>query len=335
MNDFSIELVQKQFLCCTPLQKFKWPNFSNIDENLQKQIIKATINNNIVLKYPIKHSYRKAFLKLFINKLEESKQEINDDIYNTYCNTTACSDEYMAMHYRHFILNNQVTNIISLKESTNIISEGTTGLCIWKAAFSLAEWCIFNRQRIFNKNVLELGSGVGLAGLSIVNSCSPKTYYFSDCHPTVIQTLKENVCLNLLENEKYLWKEVLSNNRISYEKKASEVTTKVEILNLNWEDIDCLDLKSMKLDVVIASDILYDSKMFEPLVVGLRKLLTSTVKYIIIAATIRNEITVSEFLNRLDKNGLAFKEETASTSQIFIQSEDTPVRLLKIFRQSK
>ena len=44
--------------------------------------------------------------------------------------------------------------------------------------------------------MLELGSGVGLTGITICRSCSPKRFVFSDCHPRVLQTLEDNVRLN-------------------------------------------------------------------------------------------------------------------------------------------
>lgn len=148
---------------------------------------------------------------------------------------------------------------------------------------------------------MEIGSGVGLTGLTIVSSCEPRAYYFSDCHPMVLKTLKENLRLNLLEKNELFWKEILSENRISYEKKMPEEKMTVEVLHFNWEDIDSLDLKSMKIDLVIAADILYDNRTFDSLASCLKKFLNSTVEYVILAATVRNETTVSEFLNKLGR----------------------------------
>lgn len=69
----------------------------------------------------------------FLLQLEQSGVEIDDSVYNTYCDNVASPDEESPMHYRHFLLNTQDSNnILSIKESTNIISQGTTGLCSWK-----------------------------------------------------------------------------------------------------------------------------------------------------------------------------------------------------------
>ncbi|XP_031788230.1 protein-lysine N-methyltransferase EEF2KMT [Nasonia vitripennis] len=336
----SVAFLRKQFLCCTPLNKFKWPNCVNeLDVNIQKKILDVTVNSELISKYPIKQSYKKAFLKTFINKLEQSGIEIDDDVYNTYCETIACPDEQASMHFRHFLLSNEGdSGILSIKESTNIISEGTTGLCSWKAAYHLAEWCITNKQEIEGKKVLELGSGVGLTGLTVVNFSAPKMYYFSDCHPTVLKTLEENVRLNLLrkDNERS-WKEVLSNDRIEFKKVTTDKDkeVKVKVINLKWEEIDESKAEQVGIDVVIAADVLYDNSTFDALARGLKHLIRKAVNYAIIAATVRNESTLLDFLNILDKYDLAYEEETTSTLQIFIQSEETPIRMLKISRQSK
>lgn len=46
------------------------------------------------------------------------------------------------------------------------------------------------------RTVLELGSGVGLTGVTICRSCSPNRFVFSDCHSSVLHKLRSNVQLN-------------------------------------------------------------------------------------------------------------------------------------------
>lgn len=174
-----------------------------------------------------------------------------------------------------------------------------------QAAFHLAEWCVRNKQELERKRVLELGSGVGLTGLTAVNFCAPKTYYFSDCHPTVLKTLEENVRLNLLRKDsKRSWKEVLSNDRIEFEKVATDKSkeVKVKVINLKWEEIDESRAEQMGIDVVIAADVLYDNSTFDALARGLKQLMCKAVNYAIIAATVRNESTLLDFLNILGKD---------------------------------
>jgi predicted nicotinamide N-methyase len=150
--------------------------------------------------------------------------------------------------------------------------------------------------------VLELGSGVGLTGLTIINFCSPKVYYFSDGHPIVLKILQENIRLNLLEQQKrFLWKEILVSDKIQFESSNSDRNIKVDLINLKWEDISTLHTEQMDIDLIIAADVLYDKSIFESLVCGLRDLMSNSVNYAIIAAVVRNESTILEFLNILSK----------------------------------
>lgn len=49
-------------------------------------------------------------------------------MYITYCNLISSTIKE-SIHYRHFLIEN---DCVSIKESTHIISEGTTGLCSWQ-----------------------------------------------------------------------------------------------------------------------------------------------------------------------------------------------------------
>nr|CAD7423060.1 unnamed protein product [Timema monikensis] len=99
-------------------------------------------------------------------------------------------------HYKHYLLSNYEADLITLKESCSLVSQGTTGLCSWQAAQALAEWCVTHRLMLADKEILELGSGVGLTGLTVSLCCRPQSFHFSDCHPAVLQLLCHNVALN-------------------------------------------------------------------------------------------------------------------------------------------
>ncbi|XP_020282379.1 protein-lysine N-methyltransferase EEF2KMT isoform X2 [Pseudomyrmex gracilis] len=185
--------LTKQFLCCTALTKLDFTDeYENcsLTVNIQKQILDNTINSDLVKRYPLKVSYQRAFLKLLMEKIEKSGNEIHDDLYIAYCRLVSISDEE-SVHYRHFLIENGSLNCVTLKESTNIISNGTTGLCSWQGALVLSKWCAKNIDYFSGKTVLELGCGVGLAGISIISTCSPKQYVFSDGHQEVLRMLFE------------------------------------------------------------------------------------------------------------------------------------------------
>lgn len=92
--------------------------------------MRKTINSDIVLKYPIHPHYQKVFLKRIIDLLEKNGQEICDDLYNAYGRLVAMTvDE--ADYFKHYSLENS-DRVISLRESVNLVCDGTTGLRTWQ-----------------------------------------------------------------------------------------------------------------------------------------------------------------------------------------------------------
>lgn len=206
---------------------------------------------------------------------------------------------------------------------------------------------------------MELGCGVGLTGISVVSTCSPKQYIFSDCHQSVLQMLCENLKHNFSEIKNHDIPDTSA--RLQLQLKYEQ--TNIQVIELKWEDIDKYIIKySLQPDVVIAADILYDSDSFSSLIAGLKHLLVSNC-YAIIAVTVRNVDTVSQFLEQLGivvilflalsllfhrwnlnfkkpkkiiilgDHELAFEEYTPPKT-VSIQSINSIVRILKIFKRS-
>lgn len=142
----------------------------------------------------------------------------------------------------------------------------------------LAEWCIKNKSIFQNKSILELGAGVGLAGITVNLKCQPSRVYLTDCHESVLAILKKNVQLNFAES------------------------SKVSVLNLPWELIDAENCQSFgKIDVVIAADVVYDSQLFHPLVDAIKCLCSSAAQEVYLACTERNKSTLDDFLEVLSR----------------------------------
>ncbi|XP_077275759.1 protein-lysine N-methyltransferase EEF2KMT [Temnothorax americanus] len=329
--------LTKQFLCCAALIKMDFTVLGALDNcgfdlDVQKQILDNTINNNLIKRYPIKTSYQKSFLKLLMQEIEEDGNEIHDDLYAAYCRLISLPDEE-SVHYRHFLVENGTLSCITLKESINLISEGTTGLCSWQGAVVLSQWCAENKGQFFGKNVLELGCGVGLTGMSVISVCSPKQYVFSDCHPTVLGMLCENVKLNFLLNERCKLLKTSETSRLKLQLKYEQID--IQVIDLKWEDTDkYISEGSSQPDIIIAADILYENNSFGSLTSGLRHFLTSS-NFAIIAAIIRNEDTISQFLELLGNYDLASEEcSLLKWTMPTIQSIDAPVRILKIFQKT-
>lgn len=161
----------------------------------------------------------------------------------------------------------------------------------------LSQWCAENKGQFYRKNILELGCGVGLTGMSVISICSPKQYIFSDCHLTVLDTLCENIKLNFLSNERCnLLNTSETTSKLKLQLKYEQ--TNIQVIDLKWEDIDKYMSGLSQPDIIIAADILYERNSFSSLTSGLKRLLTSN-NYAIFAATIRNEDTISQFLEHL------------------------------------
>lgn len=161
MHSVSLSTLSLQFLCGSPLNEISIPDvvssflaqylrvnnkftliFQNWDLETQEILLNATVNSDLVLKYPLKTDFQKAFLKLFLNKLEKDNLEIHEDLYGAYARLVAVS-ESKAEYYKHYRIGASET-IISLTENVNLISEGTTGLRTWQ----VKSHCMITRQLI-------------------------------------------------------------------------------------------------------------------------------------------------------------------------------------------
>ena len=127
-----------------------------------------------------------------------------------------------------------------------------------KATEDLVNWCAENSSLFEHQRVLELGSGPGLAGLSIIALCHPKSFYFSDGHLHVLQLLKDNVLLNAKR-----WQcnaqEVPSRSSSPFLRARTLAScmlesTSVAVLDLPWENIKRQNFEGgLPFDIVVAS----------------------------------------------------------------------------------
>lgn len=165
-----------------------------------------------------------------------------------------------------------------------------------QAASKLAEWCISKKSELMNKRILELGSGIGLTGLTVINTCFPKQYTFSDCHSAVLNLLCKNLATNLSTNFDHLDK---NDERLQFAAKYKD--TEVRAVDLKWEEMDKYLENVQEPEIVIAADVLYDNSNFSSLSSALETLLIRGCHYAIIAATVRNSETINQFLQQLGK----------------------------------
>lgn len=296
MNEETLKTTKKAVFSCAPVANFDFPKLTeNLTWDNQARLFKEIFEDDRIKKYPIKASYQLNFLQNLITTLNHTTDEVHDDIYDYFCNLKI-TDRDEDFTYRHFIYDDNDHSVV-LKEAQSIISCGTTGLRTWSAAFKLIDWAVQHKDLLAGKDIIELGSGTGLAGLLIFRLCQLKSLCLTDCHQKVLDLLKENIRLN------------------------QELSITVEELwwgdNLHHRQL----LESLKSppDYILASDVIYDEVLFEPLMKTVKFIfsLNKDCKFVIVC-TVRNEETLANFVNFLQKDGeIAFNEVEHVKSSLF------------------
>lgn len=260
----------------------------------QNMFLNLTFLHPIIVKYPINMDFARMFLKKLINILEH-KLEIHDRMYVCLCqvmNNLGVGN----ICYKHYLFDNDVDQIITILETQNMVVNGTTGMRTWEAGMILADWATTNREEFCQKNILELGSGVGFAGITIAKHCNVNSIYLTDCHDDVLQTIGKNIEINFPDSCKSV-----SSNITMYDNNKG-------VFKLDWHTFKALP-ESILPDVVIGADIVYDPSLLQSLcdvITIIFKLNPNVTVYI--ASIIRNEETYDLFLRLLDKHCHEYQE---------------------------
>uniref|UniRef100_A0A1A9ZJV9 FAM86 N-terminal domain-containing protein n=1 Tax=Glossina pallidipes TaxID=7398 RepID=A0A1A9ZJV9_GLOPL len=321
-----LEQLQKQFLCCYPVQCIQWENFpKHLNWDQQNMLIDYTYKCQLNREMPIKLQYQLNFLKKLIAYLEQDCSEIHDSIYESFCEMQQkiVSQPSEKFAFKHYVLNEKVH--FSLKESNSFVADGTTGLCSWQAALALTDYFLHHKAILSNRRILELGSGAGLCGLIIYKLCQPKHLLLTDGSLSCVKLIEENIKHNFLHIEESIDNKWLMNNHI------------LECCLLDWKAINCVkEIKTLLPDILLAADVVYDSSVFDDLLHAIDyvfNLKQNKVK-IFLAATVRNQATLNGFLNKL--GNLRFQIDNAevipSEESFLYWDRSTPVRILVITR---
>ena len=178
---------------------------------------------------------------------------------------------------------------IKLWEKPKLISSlSTTGFRTWEAAIYI---CLYLYRRgpseVNGQCILELGAGTGLVSMFLYKWLNGKCkQYITDGDSNLLEnTLLKNLTLNGINNFSST-----NNNGIVRQRLIWDEDTTIP------EDVTFL----------IGADITYDSTSFVALCRCIESFLRlESCKQMLISCTIRNEETISQFLEECDKNGLA------------------------------
>ncbi|XP_061568228.1 protein-lysine N-methyltransferase EEF2KMT [Cololabis saira] len=304
------------FFAMSRLASFPW---TMLEDNLQgnksselvSQLLKQTCLHPLCLKFPPSVRYRRLFLSEIIKRHEATTSDPLDELYDALAEVVGAAEAGEC--YKSYFLPSG--DAVSLLENTALISQGTTGLVTWEAALYLAEWALDHQQLFTGRSVLELGSGVGLTGITICRSCSPRRFIFSDCHPAVLQKLRENVQLNGL---------------------SPRTCPAVAVEELDWTMVTDERLGEIRVDTIIATDVVYDPEITGSLVKLLSKILNHSSAEvrpeILICSAVRNPDTYSTFKQQLENAGISHRVMSGPVSAVFPYNRLASIELMKLCR---
>ncbi|XP_068581920.1 protein-lysine N-methyltransferase EEF2KMT [Cebidichthys violaceus] len=303
---------EESFFAMSRLVSFPWTFLEkelecNKSSHLISDILKQTCLHSLCRKFPPSVGYRKLFLSELIRRQEAAGCDPLDELYDALAEVISAEDSTEC--YKSYIL--PCGEAVSLLENVALISGGTTGLVTWDAALYLAEWALDHRQTFTGRTVLELGSGVGLTGITICRSCGPNRFVFSDYHPRVLQKLRDNVRLNGL---------------------TERTPRTVGVEELDWTSATEDQITQIGADTVIAADVVYDPDVVEGLVEVLSKILRCSSPEVFICSTIRNQETYTGFKQLLEKAGIVHHVITGAVSRVFPYDRLSAVEMIRLFR---
>ncbi|GME91626.1 hypothetical protein B5S29_g583 [[Candida] boidinii] len=293
--------------------------------------------------------YINLFLKKWLQFLERNNIEIFDEYYEILSELLSIkplnATDYDIISYS--INTDYKTGLdqrILMRETPNVISGlGTTGLRTWEASIYLSYYLLeqinLNNNKIIeifkDKNILELGTGTGLVGMSVYKYLNDyfKKLYLTDGDSSLIDKLQFNLNLN----------SIISGNDKSYE-------DKLKCSSLWWGQDN---LPSSDINTLLAADVTYDSDVIPSLVKTIKDSMVgdksnvekSNVDTAIVAATVRNLKTLrtwEEHLNMGESEGIWNWQivDTYNSSDdndklhklVWFQTFNTEIRIYRIDR---
>jgi len=338
------KIVEDFFLWKQSSENLKNYLNSKNDIEHQENILSKTVESEVNKKNPVDPQFCLSFVKSIIKILESEKLEVGDKMYDHIQTlqkqiADGIKDESVFRFFKSYFIEDEV---VSLVETKQIISDGTTGLSSWTAGIQLSHFISYNQHLFANKSILELGSGTGITGIFCLKSLKLEKFTFTDCHTKVVDNLRWNAKHNLQDAVNYSvynldW-EQFSNldarqnsneNEPHYGAKKSfnqSPAFNIEESQKEFNEAreDCFqDVDDLKADFIIGADIVFDTRIIPDLVATIRILL-SLQGVAIIASTVRNEETYQFFLEQLREHNLSWEDTN------YVYKYEPTVKILKI-----
>ncbi|KIJ66389.1 hypothetical protein HYDPIDRAFT_109408 [Hydnomerulius pinastri MD-312] len=283
-------------------------------------LLEKILLNHHLKNYPPSSLYQQSFWKWALDQLEclcrdDEDSEIDEHMYAHYLGlmSSVRSDEPPPNSYKtHYWRPSQESACVSeaesfetitLLESRTTIEAGTTGLRTWRASLILAHYLIEHAELVAHSTVLELGSGTGFIGILVASlqlhaGAVPSTSKTSGAanSPSIILTDVNSAVLTRCQN----------NIQLPCNRSASH--PRIGYRSLDWFDsLSCREslsslLNEASADIILGADIVFDPDLIPPLVATLSLALSSErTKFALIALTVRNEESLTYFLDEIRK----------------------------------
>lgn len=200
---------------------------------------------------------------------------------------------------------------INLYEQTLFKADGGEGLHLWESAVLFSRLIIKYKEQFSDKQIIELGAGCGLVGLTCLLYTKCKMLCFSDYQESVLSNLITNINLNKLEHE--------HDKNFDDIKEEPNCTTcypgRYNLLKLDWRDYEKYKFESY--DLIIGSELIYSGGHIEELAKVIRNLLKPDGRCLITMPEKRSMTKC--FLQFLEENELkcSFKYISSYCEEIF------------------
>ncbi|XP_022664653.1 putative protein N-methyltransferase FAM86B2 isoform X2 [Varroa destructor] len=260
-----IKNIGEQYLACRPAREIADAVEALLPDLDEVMLVEVAFQNPTARAFPPHKDYRLSVLKTLISRLD-GHWDLGDALY------TELSTAMSAESHEGFVtysINEKCGSgpfHVTLKENRAFASQG---LKSWPASRILLE-VLLRLGNFSGRRILELGSGVGLTGLCVLKARPLiESFTFTDCHAAVLDTLRENIQINLSNGD-----------------------TRARVQLLDW----CVGGHISDNVLIVGADIVFDRDIISSLVNLITGFLTQNNSCeAIIANIIRNNDTYSTF----------------------------------------
>ena len=237
------------------------------------------LRHPVAIAHPPGRPYRERLLKLAVIAAERDGLELDDGVAEAHAEALCEPRTGDQWCHKTFVLDvapreetterKQRPVRITVRTHPNLF-EGGTGCHEWAAGFALAELVASHAERFANKRVVEIGPGVGVAAIALAKITRPRGASALTLLDRDNETLA-NLAANLERNG--IPSRILKHDDDDDDDDEREAGDEDDpndeddfaipkpipkLSRLDWHDFDPARLASLRADVVVAADVLYD-----------------------------------------------------------------------------